>query len=101
MRQSFLLAVWKNAGDAEGRKGVKRLLVVDHEKVPCSFGLRTRDPGDTAGGAENRGRPVSQARITGKNWGLPEPWTPISFPEIRYPGPGKGGRKDCVCLWVF
>ena len=65
--------------------------------MPCSFGLRTRDPGDTAGGAENRGRPVSQARITGKNRGLPEPWTSISFPEIWYPKLGKG-RKEGLCV---
>ena len=68
------------------------------EEVPCGFGLRTGDPGYIADGAGNRRRPASQAQITGKNWGLPEPWTPISFPEIRYPGPGKGGRKDCVCF---
>ena len=41
-----------------GRKGVKGLLLVGHEKVPCDFGLRTRDPSDTADGAGNQERPV-------------------------------------------
>ena len=39
--------------EAAGRKGVKELLLVGHEKVPCGFGLRTGDPGDTADGAGN------------------------------------------------
>ena len=39
--------------DATGRKGVKGLLLVGHEKVPCGFGLRTGDPSDTADGAGN------------------------------------------------
>ena len=33
--------------------------------------------------------------------GLPKPWIYISFPEIQYSRLGRGGRKDCVCLWVF
>ena len=85
--------------DAAGRKGVKGLLLVGHGKVPCGFGLRTGDPGDKADGAGNQGRPTSQARITEKNQGLPEPQTSISFPEIRYPRPGKGG-KDGLCVFV-
>ena len=36
-----------------GRKGVEELLLVGHEKVPCRFGLRTGDLGNTAGGAGN------------------------------------------------
>ena len=78
---------------------MKGLLLVGQEKVPHRFGLRTRDHGgDTADGAGNQGRPVSQARITGKNQGLPEPHTPISFPEIRYLGLSKVGKEG---LWVF
>ena len=42
--------------DAAGRKGVKGPLLVGHEKVPCGFGLRTGDPGNTADGAGNPGR---------------------------------------------
>ena len=45
--------------DTAGRKGVKGLLLVGHEEVPCGFGLRTRDPSDTADGVGNRGRPAS------------------------------------------
>ena len=46
--------------DAAGRKGVKGLLLVGHEKVPRGFGLTTGDhSGDTADGAGNRGRPAS------------------------------------------
>ena len=61
-----------------GKKGVERLLLVGHEEVPCGFGLRTGDPGDTADGAGNSGRPASQARITRKNQGLAEPQASFS-----------------------
>ena len=57
--QSSVLAVWKNAEDAAGRKGVEGPLLVGHEKVPCGFGLRTGDPDNTADGAGNQGRPAS------------------------------------------
>ena len=33
--------------------------------------------------------------------GEPESRTSTSFPEIQYPGLGRGERKDCVHLWVF
>ena len=59
--------------DAAGRKGMKGLLLMGNEKMPRDSVLRTGDPGDTADGAENQGRLASQAWITGKNWGLPEP----------------------------
>ena len=86
--------------DVAGRKGVKGLLLVGHERVQCGFGLRTGDPSDTADGAENRGRPAPQARVTGENSGkLPEPQTSISFPEIWYPRPGKG-RKEGLRVFV-
>ena len=40
--------------DTTGRKGVKGLLLVGHEEVPCGFGLRTGDlGGETADGAGN------------------------------------------------
>ena len=45
--------------DAAGRKGVKRLLLVGQEKVPHGFRLRNGDPGTTADGAENRGKPAN------------------------------------------
>ena len=67
--------------------------------MPCDFGLRTGNPCDTADGAGNRGKPTSQALVTGKNQGLPEPQTSISFPEIQYPRPGKGG-KEALCVFV-
>ena len=85
--------------DASGRKGVKGLLLVGHKKVPHGFGLRTGDPGDTADGSGNCGRPASQAQITEKDQGLPEPQTSISFPEMQYPGLGKGG-KEGLCVFV-
>ena len=79
---------------------MKGLLLVDHEKVPHGFGLRTGGfGGDTADDVGNQGRPASQAWITGKNQGLPEPRTSISFPEIWYPGPGRGG-KEGLCVFV-
>ena len=71
------------------------------EKVKWGFGLRTGDPGDTADGAGNHGRPASRARITGKNRGLPEPRTSISFPEIRYPRLGRGRGKDCASVAIL
>ena len=55
---------------------------MSHEEVQYGFGLRTGDSGNTANGAGNLRRPASQAQITGKNQGLPEPQTSISFPEI-------------------
>ena len=58
-----------------------------HEKVLHGSGLTGDCGGDTADGARTEV--------------LPEPRTSTSFPEIQYPGLGKGGRKDCVCLWVF
>ena len=46
--------------DPVGRKGVKGLLLVGHEKVPCGFELRTGEhSGATADGAGNPGRPAS------------------------------------------
>ena len=54
-----------------------------HEKVPHGFGLTGDHSGDTANGAGTEG--------------LPEPQTSTSFPEIRYPGLGKGRRTVCVC----
>ena len=46
--------------DLVGRKGVKGLLLVGHEKVPCGFGIRTGDPSNTADGAGNQGRLPAQ-----------------------------------------
>ena len=45
--------------DAAGRKGVKGLLLVGHERVQCGFGLRTGDCGGRADGAGNRGMSAS------------------------------------------
>ena len=33
--------------------------------------------------------------------GREEPWTSISFSEIRYPGLGRGGRKDCAFVGLL
>ena len=62
-----------------GRKGVKGLLLVSHEMVPHGFGLTGDHGGDTADGAGTEG--------------LPEPWISTSFPEIQYPGLGKGEKE--------
>ena len=70
-----------------GRKGVKGLLLVGHEKVPHGFGL-TGDLSDgTADGAGTEG--------------LPEPRTSTSFPEIGYPDWAKGRRKDCEFVGIL
>ena len=95
-------ATWlrKQEWPCKGRKGVKGLLLVSHEKVPHGFGLRTGDQdGDTANGAGNHGRPASGTWITGKNLGLPEPCTFVSFPEIWYSRLGKEW-KERLCVFV-
>ena len=84
-----------------GRKGVKGLLLVGHEKVPCGFRLRTGDPGDTADGAGNHGRPASRAQIIGKRQGYLSHGLLFLFLRYSTPDWAKEGRKDCVCLWVF
>ena len=67
-----------------GRKGEKGLLLVGHEKVPHGSGLTGDRGGDTADGAGTEG--------------LPEPRTSTSFPEIWYPGLGKGEKERlCIC----
>ena len=38
-------------------------------------------------------------RLTGKNPGLSEPWTSISFPETLYPRLDKRG-KEGLCVFV-
>ena len=68
-----------------GRKGEKGLLLVGHKKVPYGSGLTEYCGGDTVDGARTEG--------------LPEPRTSTSFPEIRYPGLGKG-EKEGLCAFV-
>ena len=67
-----------------GRKGVKGLLLVGHEKVPHGSGLTGDPDGNTA-----RTEVPDGARTKG----LPEPRTSTSFPEIRYPRLGKGEKE--------
>ena len=71
--------------DFAGKKGEKGLLLVGHEKVPHGFGLTGDQGSDTADGAGTKG--------------LSEPQTSISFPEIRYPGLGRG-EKEGLCAVV-
>ena len=98
--QSSLLAVQKNAGETEGRKGVKGLLLLGQEKVPHGFGLRTGDPSDTADGAGTKGGRPAKHGLLGRTGGwLSEPQTSISCPEIWYPRLGRGG-KEGLCVFV-
>ena len=83
------------------RKGVKGLLLVGQEKVKWGFGLRTGDPGDTADGAGNHGRPASRAQIIGKRQGYLSHGLLFLFLRYSNPDRAKGRRKSCVCLWVF
>ena len=55
---------------------MKGLLLVGHEKVPHGFGLTGNRGGDTADSVRE-----------------PEPRTSTSFPEIQYPGLGKGEKE--------
>ena len=75
-----------NARPCREGKGVKGLLLVDHGKVPCGFGLRTGDRGNaadvvlgTAGGL-----PAKHRLLTGtgsyQGHGLL-----LFLPEILYP----------------
>ena len=84
-----------------GRKGVKGLSLVGHEKVPLGFGLRTGDHSDTAYGAGNGRRPASRAQITGKNRELAELRTSIFFLRYSTLDWAEMGRQNCVCLRDF
>ena len=90
--------------DQAERKVVKGLSLVGHEEVPCGFGLRTRDPGDTADGAGDCRR---SAQLSTDYWEEPE-----VYPRYRllflFPGygthdwldlakVGKAGLCVCVC----
>ena len=67
-----------------GRKGMKGLLLVGHEKVPHGFGL-TGDPGGyTVDSAGN----LSHGLL-------------LLFLRYHTPDWAKRRRKNCVCLWVF
>ena len=70
-----------------GRKGVKGLLLVGHEKVPQGSGLTGDCGGDTADGAGTEGL---------LNHGLLLPF--LRYGTLDW---AKGRRKDCVRLWVF
>ena len=67
------------------RKGEKGLLLVGYEKVPHGSGLPGVRSSDTADDARTEG--------------LSEPWTSTSFPEIWYPGLGRG-EKEGLCAFV-
>ena len=67
-----------------GRKGVKGLLLVGHEKVPHGFGLTGDCSSHTADGA---GSPNHGLLLLFLGYGIPD-WA-------------KGRRKDCVRLWIF
>ena len=99
--QSSLLAVWKNAGETLGRKGVKGLWLLGHEEVPCGFGLRTGESGDTADGVRTKGGLPAKLGLLGRtgNYLIHR----LIFLSLRYgkaTGSGKAG-KGCVCLWVY
>ena len=66
-----------------GRKGVKGVLLVGHEKVPHGSGLTGDHGGDIADSAGTKG--------------LPEPQTSTSFPEIWYPRLSRG-EKEGLCF---
>ena len=58
-----------------------------HEKGPHGSGLTGDRGGDIADGDRTEGRP--------------EPRTSTSFPEIRYPGLGRGRGKDCASVAIL
>ena len=97
----FLNSLEEGRRDSVGRKGVKGLLLVA-QKVPCGFGLRT-------GGAA-----ATQLMVLGTLGGLTAEHGLLGrtggylshrllFLFLRYGTLDweKGGRKDCVCLWMF
>ena len=70
-----------------GRKGVKGLLLVGHEKVPHGSGLTGDCGGDTVDGAGTEGLLNHGLLLLFLRYGTLD-WA-------------KGRRKDCVHLWVF
>ena len=72
--------------DFARKKGEEGLLLVGHEKVPHGFGLTGDHGGNTADGAGTEG--------------LPELQTSTSFPEIWYPGLGRG-EKEGLCIYGY
>ena len=76
---SFCHAAQAAGESLPGRKGEKELLLVGHKKVPHGSGLTGDSDGDTVDGAGTER--------------LPEPRTSTSFPEIWYPGLGKGEKE--------
>ena len=70
-----------------GRKGVKGLLLVGHEKVPQGSGLTGDCGGDTVDGAGTEGLLNHGLLLLFLRYGTLD-WA-------------KGRRKDCVRLWVF
>ena len=95
-------------------------LRLGQQSGPCGFGLHLLPRGlgsrrDFAGKIRGErtlaGGPWEGATWLWINWRSwwrhswwcqePEPWTSTSFPEVRYPGLGRGRRKDCVHLWEF
>ena len=80
------------------RKGVKGLLLVGHEEVPCGFGLRTGDPATQllVLGTE-RGLPAEH-RLLGRTRGYLS--YGLIFLFLRYStrtGQRGEGRTACVC----
>ena len=78
----LLFAMWLRQQERLCLEGEKGLLLVGHEKVPHGSGLTGDCGGDTEDGVGTEG--------------LPEPRTSTFFPEIRYPGLGKG-EKGGLC----
>ena len=70
-----------------GRKRVKGLLLVGHEKVPHGFGLTRDRSGDTADSAGTEG--------------MPEPWTCTSLLRYGAPDWAKGRWKDCAFMGIL
>ena len=79
--------MWDSCETLRGRKGVKGLFLVGHEKVPSGFGIRPGDcGGDTADGSGNRGRPFQPSM---DYWAEPGVYLSYGllflFPEMWYP----------------
>ena len=49
----------------------------------------------------NPGAAAMRVFLGPRSLGREEPWASISFSEVRYPGLGRGERKDCAFVGIL
>ena len=84
-----------------GRKGVKQLLLVGHEKVPRGFGLTGDRSATQLMALGTEGGLSAEHGLQGRTGGYLSHGLLFLFLRYGTPDWAKRGRKDCVHLWVF